>query len=207
MLRKPGWDEDSPQLRHNLRQVLREINARARQRGRPELEDARHWHRTTMKGLQADDPGYVGAFRGEPGLEDLWVVVGPREGADPSKVAMELSAFEQQLQTVVARLDRMIRPGADLDAAQLAEVMELCAWAHAEWVRVHPFANGNGRIARLWANSIAMRYGLPPFVRLRPRPRDEYAHASAQAMLGIWQPTVRVFNRLLQQHLAEVDEL
>lgn len=206
MRRKPGWDEDSSQLQHNLRIVLRQISAKAQRRARPELEDARYWHQTAMNGLQADDPAYVGAFRGEPGLEDLWVVIGPREGADPSHVATELAAFEEKLQAEVAGLDRTIRPGGDLNAAQLAEVITLCAWTHAEWVRIHPFANGNGRTARLWANSIAMRYGLPPFVRLRPRPRDEYAHASAQAMLGIWQPTVRVFNRLLQQHLAELDE-
>ena len=34
----------------------------------------------------------------------------------------------------------------------------------AEWIRIHPFANGNGRIARLWVNSIAMRYDLRPRV-------------------------------------------
>jgi hypothetical protein len=27
----------------------------------------------------------------------------------------------------------------------------LAAILHGEWVRIHPFANGNGRTARLWA--------------------------------------------------------
>ena len=65
---------------------------------------------------------------------------------------------------------------------QLDAVLDLCAWAHAEWVRIHPFANGNGRAARLWANFIAVRYGLPPFVRLRPRPDGGYAEAGMKAM-------------------------
>ena len=37
-------------------------------------------------------------------------------------------------------------------------------------MRIHPYANGNGRVARIWANWVAMRFGLPPFVRIKPRP-------------------------------------
>ncbi|WP_366522456.1 Fic family protein [Flagellatimonas centrodinii] len=88
----------------------------------------------------------------------------------------------------------------------LAAVLEVCAWAHAEWVRIHPFANGNGRSARLWANGIAMRYNLPPFVRLRPRPDAGYAAAGAQAMRGNWQPTVTVFRRLFRRFVAALSE-
>jgi Fic family protein len=68
-------------------------------------------------------------------------------------------------------------------------------------VRIHPFANGNGRTARLWANFIAMRYGLPPFVTLRPRPGDDYGAAAAAAMDGDWRPTERVFRKLLGEAL------
>ena len=71
---------------------------------------------------------------------------------------------------LIAELDSMLPAGQELDADQLAAIVYLCAWVHAEWVRIHPFANGNGRTARLWANCIAMRYGLSPFIRLRPGP-------------------------------------
>lgn len=58
-------------------------------------------------------------------------------------------------------------------------MLTLCAYAHGEWIRIHPFANGNGRTARLWANWCALRYGVPPFVKLKPRPEgDLYATAS-----------------------------
>jgi len=89
-------------------------------------------------------------------------------------VATELTRFEAKLQTLVAELDALLPVGQEPDADQLAAIVDLCAWAHAEWVRIHPFANGNGRTARLWANSLAMRYGLPPFIRLRPRPNAGY---------------------------------
>jgi Fic/DOC family protein len=48
-------------------------------------------------------------------------------------------------------------------ALELRAVLLLAANLHGEWVRIHPFANGNGRIARLWVIWVAARYGLPPF--------------------------------------------
>ncbi|MBA3961352.1 MAG: Fic family protein [Chthoniobacterales bacterium] len=72
------------------------------------------------------------------------------------------------------------------------------SWAHNEWARIHPFANGNGRTARLWANWIAMRYGLAPFVRLRPRPAGmAYAEAAAAGMAGQSDAMVPVFRDML----------
>ena len=58
---------------------------------------------------------------------------------------------------------------------------DLAGGAHAEWVRIHPFANGNGRTARLWANYLLVRYGLIPVVRLRPRPEGGYGWATVRA--------------------------
>lgn len=147
------------------------------------------------------DPRFVGAFRGERGLEKVQVRVGSNYGSDPANVAGELTRFEAKLQALATSLDLLLPPGAEPDADQLAAVIDLCAWAHADWVRIHPFANCNGRIARLWANSIAMRYGLPPFIRLRPRPDAGYADAGAKAMNGNWNPTAVVFRRLLDEFL------
>jgi hypothetical protein len=80
------------------------------------------------------------------------------------------------------------------------------SWAHGEWARIHPFANGNGRIARLWANWIAMRYGVPPFVRLRPRPEGtSYADAAAASMRGNFEAVVPVFRDMLEEFLHRLD--
>ena len=46
-----------------------------------------------------------------------------------------------------------------------------------------------------------MRYGLPPFVRLRPRPDAGYEDDGAKAMQGDWKPTAVVFRRLLDLFL------
>jgi hypothetical protein len=200
----PDWDEDSPQLRQNLARALEEVVRASQARATPTLKAAKHWHAVVMHGLDLPEPRFAGAFRGEPGLEAVQVRVGANYGTDSAKVANELSRFEAKLQTLVAQLDALLPIGQEPDTDQLAAIVDLCAWVHAEWVRIHPFANGNGRTARLWANSIAMRYGLPPFIRLRPRPNTGYGGAGARAMEGDWQATARVFRRLLDDFLNEL---
>jgi Fic family protein len=197
----PDWDQDSPQLRKNLVRVLEEIIQAAEQRETPTLEASRRCQSRIIEGLNVPDARLVGGFRGEPFLENVQVRVGSHYGVDAANVVDELTRFEAKLQDVVAELDALVPIGEEPDPDQLAAVVDLCAWAHAEWVRIHPCANGNGRIARLWANSLAMRYGLPPFVRLRPRPDEGYGDAGARAMQGDWKPTAVVFYRLLDDFL------
>jgi len=199
----PEGDKDSPRLRQNLGQVLKEIVLRAERREIPTLEAARHWQSRMMEGLDVPDRRYVGAFRGEPGLERIQVRVGANYGVDSVDVSKELDRFEKKLQVLVAELDALLPMDQKLNADKLAAVIDLCAWVHAEWVRIHPFANGNGRTARLWANSLAVRYGLPPFIRLRPRPNAGYGDAGARAMQGDWKLTAVAFRRLLSEFLAD----
>lgn len=200
----PDWDEDSPRLRQNLARTLAEIVRAAERCETPTLEAARRWQTLVMEGLDVPDSRFVGAFRGEPGLEKIQARVGAVYGVDSSSVADELARFEAKVQTLVAELDALIPIGQEADADQLAALVDLCAWTHAEWVRIHPFANGNGRTARLWANSLAMRYGLPPFIRLRPRPNAIYSDAGAKAMQGDWKPTALAFRHLLDDFLRDL---
>ena len=195
----PDWDVDSPELQGNLTTILHRIRDAARRREAPTVEAARAWHVVIMAGLAVPDTDFVGKFRGEDGLENVNVVVGTNPGVQATDVAEALRRFQERLHNAVGDLDQVLPPETDPDADSLAAILELCAWAHAEWIRIHPFANGNGRTARLWANSLAMRYGLPPFVRLRPRPDDGYGKAGDEAMRGNWRPTAAVFRRMLSR--------
>jgi hypothetical protein len=125
------------------------------------------------------------------------VQVGLKPAALAKTVSRELTAFERRLRRVIAALDARYPSEQPLDVDGLAAVIDLSAWAHAEWVRIHPFVNGNGRTARIWANFVFMRYGVPPVVRLRPRPDGGYGAASARAMHGEWRPTAVVFRQML----------
>ena len=195
------WDADSATARANLHLVLSTIRDQARRRTGPTVEQAREWHSKILTGLSAPGAEYIGRFRGEPGLAGCEVTVGEYRGVAAEDVADALKRFEAKLQRTVAALDELIDPARDLSADDVAAVINLSAWTHAEWVQIHPFANGNGRTARLWANYIAMRYCLPPFVGLRPRPDDRYGDAAEKAMEGRWQPTARVFREMLREAL------
>jgi hypothetical protein len=163
-----------------------------------------------MQGLDVPNPDWVGVYRGAPGLETIEVHVEDLWGTPANEVADAVSRFEIILQQVFADLDVELprslidQPQFTHSDIQLFKVIELCAWAHAEWVRIHPFANGNGRTARIWANYIAVRYGLPAFVRIRPRPDPQpYGAVGRLATQGDWHPTVALFQRMLREYLAD----
>jgi Fic family protein len=193
----PDWDKDSPELQENLLRLLRGIRNAARDREALTLKVLRRWHQEVLHGLTLPDDSMAGKFRGERGLEDAEIRIGAHLGVSAANVKGALHEFEQTLKRVVSRLDALISAGEELDSDQLAAVVDFCAWAHAEWIRIHPFANGNGRIARTLANAIAMRYGIPPFVRLRPRPDGGYGAAGEMAMRGNWKATAVIFQQML----------
>jgi len=41
-------------------------------------------------------------------------------------------------------------------------IFDLAAWVQYQIAAIHPFCEGNGRMARLMTNLILKRYGLPP---------------------------------------------
>ena len=195
------WDSNSPILQANLEALLKSLLNVASKRTVLNSDDARIWHKKIMQNLKVPKPEYVGRFRGEAELENIQVSIGSYSGSDPSQISSEIVKFDDKLNKAIAILDHEISYGEELTADNIKNILEVCSWAHAEWVRIHPFTNGNGRIARLWANTIAMRYGLPPFVRLRPRPDGGYGRAAQAAMTGSYDATIPVFLEMLNEVL------
>jgi Fic family protein len=62
--------------------------------------------------------------------------------------------------------------------------IELAALFHYRYIRIHPFEDGNGRIARMMANYILSRHGLPMIV-IRSRKKQDYLEALHQADMNV----------------------
>ncbi len=62
--------------------------------------------------------------------------------------------------------------------------VELAALFHYRYIRIHPFEDGNGRIARLLVNYILARHGYPMVV-VRSRNKSEYLEALHAADLKV----------------------
>lgn len=180
----------------------------------PSLNLAANWHADIYAGVAVPSSSYVANPRdsdpAHPDLIGYEVQVGAKQGLPSSEVPAEMAGFETALVQAVTAFDQDIGPGQPLlDRAQTLGVVELASVAHGEWVRIHPYANGNGRTARLWATWVAVRYGLPPFIHLKPRPPGLlYARAATASMGtppsfdGDHMPTVGVFLDMLANALA-----
>jgi hypothetical protein len=205
MPERPDWDANSPELIANITAVLNMAHQAGIDREPPSLTQMQRWHARTMQGLQPPHPSLVSHFRNHPSVPNKFAAcwIGDKPGVSIVALDIELHDFENTLADVVEGLDNRIPPTLDYihTAQDIEDVVAVAAWAHSEWVRIHPFANGNGRTARLWANAIFMRYGLPAAIQMRPRLRGEYEEAAHHAMDGNWQPTYDLFYILLTDAL------
>ncbi|MBE5986354.1 Fic/DOC family protein [Lacrimispora xylanisolvens] len=89
----------------------------------------------------------------------------------------------------------------DLQDRAKDNVVELAAWTHAEFVRIHPFADGNGRTSRLIMNYQLMANGFLP-VSIAKENRLEYFNVlEAYAVKKDIKPFADMIATLEQQQL------
>ena len=91
----------------------------------------------------------------------------------------------------------------DLEYKCVLETTELAAWTHAEFVRIHPFIDGNGRTARLLMNYQLMAAGFLP-VSIAKEERLEYFETlEAYAVDGDLTPFAEMVASLEERRLDE----
>jgi len=87
---------------------------------------------------------------------------------------------------------------------QIEDVVAALAEVHVELILIHPFREGNGRIARLLTVLMALQAGLPPldFSELQEAKRDEYFAAVQAGMDRDYKPMEGIFNGVIERTLA-----
>lgn len=89
----------------------------------------------------------------------------------------------------------------DLAEKDTANVIELAAWTHAEFVRIHPFVDGNGRTSRLIMNYQLLAHGFLP-ISIAKEARLDYFHTlEAYAVHRDLKPFADMIATLEEQQL------
>lgn len=202
------WNDDPSTylavIAANVTNLARTIDAQAAGRVPPLSSLAFDWHRAIYDGVPLPVPYYAGEIRDSdprfPELIGYDVQVGGLPGVHHGAVPGELAAFDRSMLLATSVLDPVVPSGARPGSiAALSAVVRLAANAHGEWVRIHPFANGNGRTARAWANFVLLRYGLAAVITIKPRPASLlYAAAAKASMTGDHGPTEALFLGMVQ---------
>ena len=89
-------------------------------------------------------------------------------------------------------MENLIRLYCEADDSYAPEVKS--AWLHHRFTQIHPFQDGNGRVARALASLVFLRAGLFPLV-VRESDRKEYIEALESADDGDLAPLVSIFAR------------
>ena len=78
---------------------------------------------------------------------------------------------------------------------------EALAAVHAELILIHPFRDGNGRLARLLALLMGLQAGLPPldFSPLDGRGKKRYIAAIHAAMGRDYRPLATLFEQIIER--------
>lgn len=76
----------------------------------------------------------------------------------------------------------------------------LASQFHYRFIRIHPFDDGNGRIARLVMNFILMMYGFPPVI-IKTEDKENYFSVLRSADLGDIEPFINYISENLVNSL------
>src|SRR3990172_2749211 len=83
------------------------------------------------------------------------------------------------------------------------EIIHALSVVHTELVLIHPFREGNGRVARMLATLMGLQSDLPPlgFGKMGGRSRKEYFAAVQAGMGGDYRPMEKIFTAVIRRTL------
>lgn len=85
--------------------------------------------------------------------------------------------------------------------------IELAAWTHAEFVKIHPFLDGNGRTSRLIMNYQLLYHGFPPISINKDNRLEYYRTLEEYAVKGNLIPFIDLIAELENEQLDNYIQL
>ncbi|MDQ3040385.1 MAG: Fic family protein [Pseudomonadota bacterium] len=145
------------------------------------VHELRDWHRRWLGGIYPWAGDYRQVNMGKGGFQF----------ASAHLIHKLMSAFDRDELAAQSPCDGM-------DDTRLVAAL---ARTHAEFILIHPFREGNGRLARLLNTLMALQAGLPllDFDGLRGQAKRDYIGAIHAALGGNYEPMERVFSQVLRR--------
>jgi cell filamentation protein len=83
------------------------------------------------------------------------------------------------------------------------DLIEALAKVHAEFILIHPFRDGNGRLGRLLSTFMAVQAGKPPltFKIIERAKRGQYIAAVQASLDKNYEPMKEIFRLIVEQSL------
>lgn len=83
------------------------------------------------------------------------------------------------------------------------KIVQAIAEVHVEFILIHPFREGNGRLGRLLATLMALQAGLPPldFSAVKGKKKQQYFGAVREGVKRNYAPMEKIFQDVLETTL------
>jgi len=144
-------------LTRNLFQIteqVRRIDSKTKQYS---IELICSWHRQLFDGVRDHAGRYRTADYGEDRLN-----FGPHRSVARADVPRELA---KHVQSVNNLLDQLVTLERSLQPSRFVkEIIRAALYIHAELIQIHPFRDGNGRIARVGITYFLCKFDLPTII-------------------------------------------
>lgn len=113
-------------------------------------------------------------------------------------------AAAKQIPFLMAEFEKdSLREHTPCNFKLLERVIQALAEVHVELVLIHPFREGNGRVARILSTLMASQAGLPilDFSDIIGKKRKEYFSAVNSGMDRNYKPMEKIFRRIIERTL------
>jgi Fic family protein len=107
---------------------------------------------------------------------------------------------------VDSEMDELVRMYSEHQTREIPPEVE-AAWLHHRFTQIHPFADGNGRVARALASLVFIKSGWFPLIIKRDDPQRRYIEALEKADTGDLRALIAIFVESQRAALIDASEV